>query len=106
MSVNWKKLVTLIPAKVEVRRKVSYEVLFGKFEDPERLGESRPSTKQIVIREGLSARTTVLTYLHELIHAASDATDANLTEAQVEKLESTLYFLLKEGNVFKETADG
>jgi hypothetical protein len=105
--VNWKSLKTKIPPRVQVAKNVYYEICWvDAFRSPETLGETRFDTRQILIKLGMSPKETVTTYLHELGHALSAEYNANLTEAQVLALESALYFMLKDSNVFKGKKNG
>ncbi len=101
-AVNWKKLANQIPHKVQLSKRLSYEVSYARFDRPELLGESRPATKQIIIREGMGAKETVITYIHELLHSISDVGEVKLTENQIQALEKFFYYALKPGNVFME----
>lgn len=101
--VKWKKLKTSIPNRVQLGNNSFYEILYvDDFLDGKTLGEMRPETKQIVIRNKQTPKNTVITFLHELSHAVSNECDLELTENQILKLEKSFYFLLKKGNIFKE----
>lgn len=88
-----KKLKDLIPPKVRITSKISYEVLFvDEFTDPKCLGECRPTEKQIVLKNGQSDTEMYKSYLHELFHSFSfEYPGLNLTEKQVQKLEEAMY---------------
>ncbi len=89
-----KKVKTpVIPSKVRITAKVTYEVLFTDefLAGPHLLGEMRPTEKQIVIKNGQSDTELAKTYIHELFHAISDENDIKLTEKQVRKLENAVY---------------
>lgn len=102
--MNWKKLRARIPHKVQITPKVFYEVLWGdlihKYEDCD--GVTKPDIKQIVIKQDLKPKEAVLTYLHEVAHAFSIENNIALTETQVLKIEASMYYVLKEGNIFNE----
>lgn len=101
--VSWKTLAKRIPSKVQVHRKKFYEVVwFKEKDDGETVGLMDVSKKQIMVQLGQTSRETVLTYLHELIHAISDERQLGLTESQVQGLEGALYYVLKKDNVFTE----
>jgi hypothetical protein len=98
---NWKELVTRIPHNVHTGKKDRFEVVWvDDFVDGETFGETRFNPLQIAIKKNLSDKETVLTYLHEVIHAASYTHDINLTETQVRKLEKALIPLMKKDNLF------
>lgn len=100
--INWKKLKNQIPSRVQITRNKYYEVVWvDSFPDGNTLGETRYNSKQIAIKKGLGNKLTVITYLHEVLHAVSGANDANLTEKQVEALEKSFYYLLKCDNIFR-----
>lgn len=100
--VNWKKMVTKIPSKVQIAKNKTYEIVWiDSFENEKVLGETRFDKNQIVIKKQLSPKTTIVTYLHEVIHAVSAEHDVELTENQVLALETSFYYLLKTDNVFK-----
>lgn len=88
-----KKLKDLIPPKVRITSKVSYEVLFvDEFPNPRTLGECRPNEKQIVLKNGQSDTEIYKSYVHELFHSFSfEYPGLNLTEKQVQKLEEAMY---------------
>lgn len=100
---RWIKWVKKIPSTVQLSRKGKYEVVWTDTikDDTDVLGETRFDPKQIVIKNGQSPKETVHTYVHEILHAVSAEYDVNLTEAQVRKLEKALYYILKDGNIFK-----
>lgn len=101
--VNWKKLLKQIPNKIQLSKNSYYEIVWvDAFSEPETMGETRFAKKQIAIKNKMSPKVTVLTYLHEVMHGFSAEHDADLTEKQVESLEKGLYFLLKDSNVFKK----
>ncbi len=103
-SVPWKKLYSKIAPRVQIAPKVFYEIVWvEKFpENKDKVGETRPSYHQIVLKTNETAKDTVSTYLHEILHSVSDTYDVGLTETQVQKLEKALPYILKTGNVFKE----
>lgn len=100
---KWFDWFSRIPQTVQVSRKGKYEVLWTDLirEDHRTMGETRFSPNQIVLRNGQTYKEGVSTYLHELIHAVSNEYDVGLTETQVMKLEKAVYYMLKQGNVFK-----
>lgn len=101
--VNWKKLAKKIPNKVQLSKKGVYEVVWVEsFKESDVLGETRFDRKQIAIKDNMSAKSTVLTFLHEVTHGLSAEHEADLTETQVLAIEKGLYYLLKEGNLFKK----
>lgn len=100
---KWLDWFNRIPQTVQVSRKGKYEVLWTDKikEDDRTLGETRFDPKQIVIKTGQTYKESVSTYLHEFLHAVSEEYEVGLTEKQVRALEKAVYFVLKEGNVFK-----
>ena len=102
MRTNFKSLVKRIPSSVRITPDITYEVAWvDSFKNENTLGETRLDTKQILIKKGLSPLETVSTYLHEILHAVSEETSANLTENQVLALEKFVCYGLKKGNIFK-----
>lgn len=101
--IRWINFLKKIPSAVHVSRKARYEVVWSDMigKDENVLGETRFSPKQIVIKNSLSPKEAVHTYIHEVLHAISEEYDVNLTETQVRKLEKALHYILKEGNIFK-----
>jgi hypothetical protein len=100
---NWKKLVKRIPNKVQLSRKGEYEIVWVEsFKEDDVVGETRFDRKQIAIKDKMSAKNTVITYLHEVTHGLSAEHDIQLTENQVLAIEKGLYYLLKDGNIFKK----
>jgi hypothetical protein len=101
--VNWKKLVKRIPNKVQLSRKGEYEIVWVEsFKEDDVVGETRFDRKQIAIKDKMSAKNTVITYLHEVTHGLSAEHNIQLTENQVLAIEKGLYYLLKDGNIFKK----
>lgn len=100
--INWNNLKKRIPSRVTIGNN-SYEILFiDEFSSPSTLGETRLEDKQIVLKNGQTPKELVKTYIHECLHAVSEEYDVGLTEQQILKLEESLTFILKEGNVFKK----
>lgn len=100
--MQWKKLVKLIPSKVQIKQKTDYEIVWTEEHvSEENLGETRFDPKQIVISKDQCDKEKVHTYWHEVLHAISHEYGADLTETQVLKLEKALYYLLKPNNLFK-----
>lgn len=101
--VNWKNLVKKIPNKVQLSKRGEYEIVWvDSFKQPDVVGETRFDRKQIAIKDKLSPKNTVITYLHEVAHGLSAEHDMQLTENQILALEKGLYYLLKDGNLFKK----
>lgn len=101
--IDWRKLLKRIPNTVTVKKSHSFEVVWTtEFKDTHIVGMTRFEPKQILLKTGESNKETVHTYIHELIHAVSDAYDVGLTESQVLKLEKALYYLIKPNNIFKD----
>ena len=100
--IDWGYYKRHIPNKVQVAPKVFYEVFWtDEFVASDNLGETRYSERQIIIKKKMSNKLTVVTYIHELVHAMSYEHGMNLTEAQVLSSESFFMYLLKDGNIFK-----
>jgi hypothetical protein len=101
--VNWKKLAKKIPNKVQLSKKGEYEIVWvDSFKQDDVMGETRFDRKQIAIKNKMSAKNTVITYLHEVAHGLSAEHEAQLTENQILALEKGLYYLIKDGNLFKK----
>ncbi len=99
--VNWKQLAKQIPSRVQISSKVWYTVLWIEEFPGDTVGEMCKETKQIRLKLGQTNKEKVLTYLHEILHAAADENGIGLTEKQVSVLETKFfYYLLKGGNVF------
>lgn len=101
MSTNWGSRKKSIPSRVHVGGKDYYEIVWvDSFSNPDTLGETRFSPNQIAIKNGQSDKETVMTYLHECIHAFDAHNNIGLTETQVLKLEKALLIALKNNNIF------
>lgn len=101
--VNWKKLAKKIPNKVQLSKKGEYEIVWVEsFKQSDVVGETRFDRKQIAIKTKMSAKSTVITYLHEVAHGISAEHEVELTENQILALEKSLYYLIKDGNLFKK----
>jgi choline kinase len=101
--IKWIKLKKLIPSTIKIKNNCIYEIVWvTKFtNDAKQLGEARYDTKQILIHIKQSDREAVHSFFHELFHVVAYEYDINLTEIQVIKLESALYYLLKIFWLFK-----
>lgn len=101
--VNWKKLLKRIPNKVQLSKNGEYEVVWvDSFKDEDVVGETRFDRKQIAIKKKMSPRNTIITYLHEVAHGLSAEHEIEMTETQILALEKGLYYLIKDGNIFKK----
>lgn len=101
--VNWKKLAKKIPNKVQLSKRGEYEIVWVEsFKQDDVVGETRFDRKQIAIKTKMSAKNTVITYLHEVAHGISAEHEVELTENQILALEKSLYYLIKDGNLFKK----
>lgn len=98
---NWNDLAKRIPPRIRIGGRTYFEVCWvDDFADGQTLGETRFDPKQIVIKKNQSPKQTVLTYLHEVTHAASDHYGLGLTENQVLGIEASFMVLLLNGNLF------
>lgn len=87
--IKYKSLKQNIPHRVKANG-TEYEVLYtDNFKDLKTDGEARFDPPQIIIRNNLGAKETILTYYHEWLHVLSAEYDINLTETQVLKMEQT-----------------
>ena len=101
MRTIWKSLQRQIPDRVQINKKVFYEVCYiHEFPDG-CLGETRYDQKQIVLKFGMSPKETVLTYWHEVLHAISWEHNVGLTETQVLNMEESGNYLFKPHNLFR-----
>ena len=102
--INWRKLAKKIPISIRTSRGETFQIVFVKdFADGKTLGHTTFQPNQIAILMGQSDKMTVITYLHEVLHAFADTYGAGITESQVLVLEKTIEYVLKKGNIFKET---
>lgn len=91
----WKFFVSLIPPRIRITSKVTYEVVYIKeFKDSDIMGETRHWSKQIVLGDNQTDKEKIETLIHELIHAISDENDLGITETQVHALEKGIIKLL------------
>jgi len=96
--MNWQKLRKNIPNKVHVGYGKYFELLWTDQFIFEKTGEktygiTRFYPNQIIINKNQSDKETVLTTVHEMLHALSETHDINLTESQVTKLEKCFVYL-------------
>lgn len=98
---DYRRLVKSIPSVVQVSKDKYYEVVYIKEFLEDHVGETRFESNQIAIQMGHGPTLTIEIYLHELLHAISDAHDVGLSEKQIMALEGVFYYLLKPENVFK-----
>lgn len=93
-----KALSKLIPPRVRITSKVSYEIVYSDaFPMEKQVGECRPNEPhQIVIKNGQSDTETFKTFLHEFWHSVSaEYPGINLTENQTLALEHATFKVLK-----------
>ena len=79
------------PAKLKILGK-KWSVDYKSMEKDE-LGECDLENQSITIKDGLKTEQETSTLLHECIHASSDSLGLNLTEKQVQGLETGLFDL-------------
>lgn len=105
MSISWAKLKKQIPSRIMIARKKWYDVVWStnltNYQGKQLYGATSQDPPVITIQTGMSPKLTVITYLHELAHALSFEYDLDLTEKQIQKLEKSFYYLLKDKNIFK-----
>lgn len=102
MVVDYDKLASKIPFRVHLGRGIYYEIVWvDDFPDGKTCGETRFEKKQIAIKAGMSTKLTVITLIHEYLHAFSDVYGLGLTENQILKMEKSFYYVLKPNNLFK-----
>lgn len=99
MKLNWKKLRNNIPNKIQIGSRTVYELYWTQDfhfdnEDEKTYGITRYEPKQIVINSNQGDKETVLTMLHEFLHAYSYKYDINLTESQISAFEKGLPYLI------------
>ena len=97
---KWKQLRKQIPIKVQIKASIFYDIVWVQEFPTDCVGMTNFDKRQIQLKLGQTDKETVLTYLHELMHAISGENDINLTENQILKLEKSLYYVLKPANVF------
>ena len=104
--VNWKKRISEIPSRVQISKKTYYDVVWQKeitdTKGNHLCGMTNLNDKVITIKMDMTAKLTIETYIHEVIHSISDEYDLGLTENQVLKMEESLPYILKLDNIFKE----
>lgn len=101
--VDWRKLFKLIPLKVQVGPKSTYDVKWTRDDGTlDHVGITDHNIFNITLNLNLKPKAAIITYLHEVLHAISVAHEVNLTENQILKLERAIYYVLKKGNVFRE----
>ena len=101
--VNWKSLRKKIPNKIQVKKDLWYEVLWtDEFFDGDYYGQMRPHSKQLILNKNQGPKETMHTFYHELIHLFVDEYGAKLSEADVQKLEKSLYYIIKLLREFNE----
>jgi len=87
--------VRKIPSHIKIKNKVTYEVVtIKKFKDDQTLGECRPETRQIVIKEGQSDKETIKCFLHEVMHCVAIERGIELSHKSIYELEDALYYLI------------
>ncbi len=100
--VKWKKLKNKIPISVQYGRNQHCNIKWVQGFGDDTVGSMHLASNEILIKLGMSDKLTITTYIHELLHLFSDANEVGLTENQILKLEKAFYYVLKDGNIFKE----
>lgn len=95
------KLLSKLPSHIRITPYVSYELVYiPEFANKKILGETRPDTKQIVIKSNEPPGQTVSTIIHEILHAIALENDFELTEKQVLALEDGIVRALRLNKIF------
>ena len=68
-------------------------MIYGKLDEKDDLGECDLEKQTLTIKDGMKLEQEQSTVLHECIHAISDSLGLNLTERQVQGLETGIYDL-------------
>lgn len=102
MRINWKSLKSRIPPRVRLGKTIYEVVWVSDFKNPEVMGETRFNPPQIAIKNNLTDKNTVTTYIHEITHGVSEEEKLGLTENQVLGLENSLSYILKPDNIFTD----
>lgn len=91
-----------IPAKVRIKARVSYEVVWQEriADDDHCLGLCDPSKRIIYLRLNMSPAETFKTFLHELLHAISAEHDFELPHRTVYSLEEGIFRILRLNKLF------
>jgi hypothetical protein len=80
------------PAKLRILGK-KWTVTFGPLAAKDELGECDLENQHLTVKDGLKLEQEQSTLLHECIHAISDSLGLDLSERQVQGLETGLYDL-------------
>lgn len=103
MKIKWSGLKQAIPTHVKFKNQ-EYEILWvDDFKDGKTYGETRFDTHQILLKTNENDKETFHTYIHELLHAASEEYKIGLTENQVRKLEKSLQDWMKSDNILNRS---
>lgn len=86
-----------IPAKVRIKARVSYEVLFSDLiqDDYECMGMTDFEKKQIILLNGQNETNLQKTWIHELCHAIAHEYGIEITHKAIYELEDAVLKLLK-----------
>ena len=85
-----------IPSSIRIKRNIKYDIVYQDLigGDPNCLGMCDPNTKHIYIKNGLSKREELKTYIHECAHSLFDENNIKISHRDVYKIEEALYRLL------------
>lgn len=101
MKIDYKSYYNRIPKSFKIGRKTIKVKWIKEFpKDKKQVGESDHNLLEISLKLGESKKDTVHTFIHECLHMFSDEFNIKLTEKQVQGLEKTLQFWMKDGNIF------
>lgn len=100
--MNWKHFKKRIPVNIQIGPKVFYEILWAEEFKHSLVGKTIPEYRQIILKTNETPKETVITYLHEVLHAVSDAYGVGLTENQILAMEAAFKFILKQNNILKD----
>lgn len=86
----------MIPPSVRITAKVAYPVrMVDRFSDTDTLGECSQEPREIRIRSDLSPRLTLITFIHEVLHAMQFEYGIKIPHASVNQLDSAIEACLR-----------
>ena len=84
-----------LPSRVRIKRDITYDIVYSDDLGADTIAECRPEPlRQIAIKNNLSNKELIKSFLHELLHAIEFEHDLKISHSLVHELEEPIYKVL------------